>query len=177
MGYFANYVSADSMKKPVLSVGEKQKTPNDVCGKSKKDFSGISRSKKRAEEGKIGVPVTSTVSIYAIAEMNRRAEEGTLKVRSELFRIGCSPSDLSVLRQGVYLQMKYQQQIVLASPQEVLWILRKIPRGTELSEVWELVFQHAHKLEQQKRLTYGGLAVILLGVLVFVVFLIALRTF
>jgi hypothetical protein len=177
MGYNANYVSAESMKKPVLSVDEKQKTPSGVCGKSNKDSSSVSSNHKRDEESETEVPVTSPVSIYAIAEMSRRAEESTLKVRSELFRIGCRPSDLSVLRQGVYLQMKYQQQIVLVSPQEVLGILRKIPRGTELSEVWELVFQHAHKLEKQKRLTYGGLAVILLSVLLFVGLLIALRTF
>jgi hypothetical protein len=121
--------------------------------------------------------VTSPVSIYAIAEMSKRAEEGTLKVSGELFRIGCSPSDLSVLRQGVYLQMKFRQQIILVSPQEVLGVLRKIPRGTELSEVWSCVFQHAHRFEKQRCLTHGRLVAILLSVLVFVVFLIALRTF
>lgn len=177
MGYITNYVSADSMKNPASRVDEKQKTPSGVCEKSKKDFSSVSDKKKRDEESETGGHVASPVSIYAIAEMSRRAEEGTLKVRGELFRIGCRPSDLSVLRQGVYLQMKYQQQIILVSPQEVLGVLRKIPRGAELSEVWELVFQHAHKLEKQKRLTYGGVAAILLGLLLFVGFLIALRTF
>ncbi|WP_321368166.1 hypothetical protein [uncultured Desulfuromusa sp.] len=121
--------------------------------------------------------MTGPVSIYAIAEMSRRAEEGTLKVRSELFRIGCKPSDLSVLRQGVYLQIKCRQQIILVSPQEVLGVLRKIPRGTELSEVFQLVFQHAHQLEEQKQLPPRGLVIILISLLILVAFLFALNYF
>ncbi|SEA40153.1 hypothetical protein SAMN05660420_02008 [Desulfuromusa kysingii] len=121
--------------------------------------------------------MTSPVSIYAIAEMSRRAEAGNLKVRSELFRIGCNPASLSVLRQGVYLQMTYREQIVLVSPQEVLGVLRKIPRGTALPEVWERIFQHAHQLGKQQRLTYRGLMVVLFSFLAVLSFLISLKLF
>jgi len=154
------------MKNQALSVDKKQMTP-----------SHVSRNKNEDEKSEIGVPATSSVGIYAIAEMSQRAEEGTLKVRSELFRIGCRPPDLSVLRQGGYLQMKCRQQIILVSPQEVLGVLRKIPRGTALSEVWERVFQHAHKFKKQKRLTYVSLAAISISLLTLAAFLVTLRVF
>lgn len=119
--------------------------------------------------------MTGPVSIYAIAEMNKRAEEYTLKVRSELFRIGCNPSALNVLRQGVYLQMKYQQQIILVSPQEVLSILHKIPQGTELPEVWDRICQHAHQLEKKKQLTRGWTSAVLVSLLLLAAFIIVYR--
>jgi hypothetical protein len=175
MGYIVNYVNADSMKNPVLSAGEKPKTPNGGCGKSKKDSCGTSDREANNKSKKTGEPVTGPVSIYAIAEMNKRAEEYTLKVRSERFRIGCSPADLSVLGQGVYLQMKYQQQIILVSPQEVLGVLHKIPRGTELPEIWERICQHAHKLEKQKRLNRGWSVAVFFSLLLLAAFLIISR--
>ena len=119
--------------------------------------------------------MTGPVSIYAIAEMNKRAEESALKVRSELFRIGCSPADLNVLRQGVYLQMKHQQQIILVSPQEVLGVLHKIPRGTELPEVWERICQHAHLLERKKRLNRSWTVAAFVSLLLLATFLIFFR--
>lgn len=170
-----NYVNADSMKSPVLNAAEKPKTPNGGSAKSKKDSCGASDREANDKSKKTGEPVTGPVSIYAIAEMNKRAEEYTLKVRSELFRIGCSPADLSVLRQGIYLQMKYQQQIILVSPQEVLGVLHKIPRGTDLSEIWERICQHAHMLEKQKQLNHGWTAAVFVSLLLLAVFLIISR--
>lgn len=136
-----------------------------------------SDNKTHAKENGIGEPVTGPVSIYAIAEMAKRAEESTLKVRSELFRLGCDPSTINVLRQGVYLQMKCQQQIILVSPQEVLGILHKIPRGTELSEIWEHICQHAHQLEKQKRLTRGWTVAVLVSLLLLAAFLVVFRVY
>ena len=121
--------------------------------------------------------MTGPVSIYAIAEMRKRAEESTLKVRGELSRIGCNPSTLNVLRQGVYLQMKYQQQIILVPPQEVLGVLHKIPRGAELPDVWVCICQHAHQLEMQKQLTRGWTPAVFVSFLMLVVFIIFFKVY
>jgi hypothetical protein len=175
MDYFVNYVNADPMKSPVLNADAKPKTLSEGCGKSNRDSSDASHRGKSNGDCETGEAVNSPASIYAIAEMNKRAEEYALKVRSELFRIGCSPAELNVLRQGVYLQMKYQQQIILVPPQEVLGILHKIPRGTELPEIWERICQHAHKLEKKKRLNRGWTAAVFISLLLLAVFLVITR--
>jgi len=176
MDYFVNYVNADAIKSPVLNADAKPGTHSGDCGKSKKEPGDLNNRGADGRNSNRGETVTGPVSIYAIAEMNKRAEEYTLKVRSELFRIGCSPADLSVLRQGVYLQMKYQQQIILVSPQEVLGVMHKIPRGTDLPEIWERICQHAHKLEKQKRLNHGWTAAAILSLLLLAIFLMISRT-
>ncbi len=86
--------------------------------------------------------MSSQVSIYAIVEMNRRAETSTLKVRSELARIGSISGVLKVVRQGIYLQMQYRNQVALVDPQEALSVLHKIPRDTDETEVWRLLMEH-----------------------------------
>jgi hypothetical protein len=174
MDYIVNYVTADSMKSPVLNADARPRTPSEDCEKNKNDFSGAD-GKANGGNSETGEPVTGPVSIYAIAEMNKRAEEYTLKVRSELSRIGCSLADLSVMRQGVYLQMKYQQQIILVSPQEVLGVLHKIPRGTELPEIWERVCLHSHKREKQRQLNRGWTAAVFVSLLLLATFLIISR--
>ncbi|WP_303720215.1 hypothetical protein [Malonomonas rubra] len=115
-------------------------------------------------------------SIYAIAEMNKRAEEYSLKVRSELFRIGCSPRQISVIRQGSYLQMKYQQQVILVPPQGILSVLQKIPQRADSSVIWERVCEHSRFLEKQSQTTCGWLAAVasLLVLLVFLFFFLKL---
>jgi len=175
MDHIVNYVSADSMETPALDADEKPKMPCAAGGKSSSAASGAREPKTAREKNQTGESVTGPVSIYAIAEMNKRAEEYTLKVRSELFRIGCHPAELSVLRQGVYLQMKYQQQIILVSPQEVFGVLHKIPRGTELEEIWERICQHAHKLEKQKLHNRGLTAAAIISLLLLAALLILFR--
>lgn len=86
-----------------------------------------------------GENVPNVPSIYAIAEMNKRAEETTQKVRRELLRIGCFPRELRVLRQGSFLQFKHRQQIILADPDEVLALLRQLPDGLSVDEIWERI--------------------------------------
>jgi hypothetical protein len=121
--------------------------------------------------------MTGPVSIYAIAEMNRRAEEYTLKVRSELFRIGCTPERLQVLRQGVYLQMKYQQQIILVPPNEILGVLKKLPAGTEDAEIWEKVCEHSYQLDRQSKITRGWVVTVFASLLALLLFLVLLIKF
>ena len=121
--------------------------------------------------------MTGPVSIYAIAEMNRRAEEYTLKVRGELFRIGCSPERLQVVRQGAYLQMKHQQQIILVPPHEILSILQKIPVGAEEAVVWEKVCEHSCQFDRQKPLSQRWSIAAFVSLLALVVFLVFFITF
>ena len=99
--------------------------------------------------------VTGPVSIYAIAEMNRRAEEYTLKVRSELFRIGCGTDGFQVLRQGTYIQIKYHNQIILADPSEVLMVLRKTSVGLDAEDVWGRVNQNVRQMQRENQLRIG----------------------
>jgi len=167
-----NYVNADFMKNPVLNADGKPKAPSDCCEKTKKD---VSSGQANDENNKSGETVTGATSIYAIAEMNKRAEEYVLKVRSELFRIGCRSSELSVLRRGIYLQMKYRQQMILVSPQEVLGVLYKIPRGADIEEIWERICRHAHKLEKQKQLNHGWTTAAFVSLLLLAFFLILSR--
>jgi len=167
MDHMVNYIDEDYMQNPALDADAKPKTPDGDSNQSSDtdDNGGRNRTKKT------GDPLTGPTSIYAIAEMNKRAELYTLKVRSELFRIGCHPSELSVLRQGIYLQMKYQQQIILVSPQEILGVLHKIPRGTELPEIWERICRHAHKVEKQKRRNRSWTAAVAVSLIVLAAFL------
>lgn len=115
--------------------------------------------------------MSGPVSIHAIAEMNRRAEEYSLKVRSELFRIGCPPQQISVIRQGPYLQMKHQQQIIIAPPQGLLSVLQRIPAGAECTTVWGRICQHARLLDKQAKASRSWIAATLslLALLVFLV--------
>ena len=120
--------------------------------------------------------MSGPASIYAIAEMNKRAEEYSLKVRSELFRIGCSPKQISVIRQGSYLQMKYQQQILLAPPQGILSVLQKVSTGTDSASVWERICEHSRLIEKQSKTTCSWLAglISLLALCVFLIFFLEL---
>lgn len=117
--------------------------------------------------------MTGPVSMYAIAEMNKRAEEITLKIRGELFRIGCAPNRLKVLRQGSYLQLSYGQQIILAEPYEALITLKKTPVGVGEAEVWQRLSKTARQTRQQN-LSKGdwvvgiGALLLLLGGLLFI---------
>lgn len=79
------------------------------------------------------------MSIYALIEMNKRAEEYTLKVRSELFRIGCGPESIQVFRHGMYLKIIHKEQIVMISPQVILGALRKLPQTTEDTDIWKTI--------------------------------------
>ena len=83
--------------------------------------------------------MTGPVSMFAIAAMNRRAEEALIKVRTELFRIGCAPQNLQIQKQGDSLQLRFQHQIILADTAEVLGILEKIPSGQAEAVVWAKV--------------------------------------
>ena len=109
--------------------------------------------------------------IYAITEMNRRAEEYVLKARSELFRIGCSPEKMKVLRQGPYLQMQYRRKIILADPGSVLMVLKKSAVGIDEEEVWGRVVANVRQVQRQNKRLYGWIVAScagLIGVLVLI---------
>ena len=115
-----------------------------------------------------GKIIKGPVSVYGIAELNRRAEEATLKVRGELSRIGCSADKMMVSRQGIYLLMKFSYQVILADPYEVLMVLKKTPVGLSESEVWERINGN---VRNNKRQTFkisawavGALALVTLAV-------------
>lgn len=111
------------------------------------------------------------VSIYGIAELNRRAEEATLKVRGELSRIGCCPETIKVSRQGIYMLMQYCYQVILADPYEVLMILKKTPVGLSETEVWERINNNVRKIKRQNRKgsrwAIGSLALMILATFLF----------
>ncbi|HKJ04983.1 MAG TPA: hypothetical protein VJ974_05245 [Geopsychrobacteraceae bacterium] len=91
----------------------------------------------------------SPAGLYGIAEMNRRAEELTLKVRSELSRIGFSPGKLKVHRQGIFIMMQYRYQAILADPYEVLIVLKKISRDLSDAEIWEQINKKVRQVQRQ----------------------------
>lgn len=96
-----------------------------------------------------GQTMGSPAGLYGIAEMNRRAEELTLKVRSELSRIGFSPGQLKVHRQGIYIMMQYRYQAILADPYEVLIVLKKISRDLSDAEIWEQINKKVRQVQRQ----------------------------
>jgi len=111
----------------------------------------------------MGRIMTGPINVYTIAEMNRRAEEAALKVRTELFRIGCAPKKIQVLKQGYYLQVRYRQQIILADPEEVLSALQKMPVGLEVPEIWGKILNNVCQVRQQsvRRIAWGIAAVVI----------------
>ena len=89
--------------------------------------------------------MTGPVSIFAITEMNMRVEEALRKVRMELFRIGCAPEKIQILKQGYYLQLRFQRQIILADPAKVVTMLEEITPGVDESEVWTKIVNGVHQ--------------------------------
>jgi hypothetical protein len=114
------------------------------------------------------------VSIFAIAEMNQRAAAATKQVRAELFRIGCAPAGIQVRQQGVYLQMRYRRQVLLADPEQVLAALEKMPVGLADAEVWQRVAGEGRRGQGYRRpgivWTVAALAIIVVST-VFVILL------
>lgn len=100
-----------------------------------------------------GKTINDPVSIYGIAEMNRRAEVLCLKIRSELARIGCDLGTIKVNRQGIYLLMQFRYQVILTDPYEVLSVLKKIPRNWTEDEVWEQVNLKVKQFQRKNRKT------------------------
>lgn len=97
-------------------------------------------------------------SMYAIAEMNARAEQLVMRVRSELFRIGCSPANFAVVRSGPHVRMQYGNQQVEADPHEVLVALRGTPTGAEKDFVWQQMIRHGHeRAEATTNIPFGRL--------------------
>ena len=115
--------------------------------------------------------MTGPVSFYAFAELNRQSEGYTLKVRSELSRIGCSPDSFPVFRQGAYLQLKYRKRIILAPPQEILSILHKVPRGTDEAEVWVRICKKINLSKRHKLASQGSTIAIFFSLLGLAIFL------
>jgi len=114
--------------------------------------------------------MTGPVSFYALAELNRQSEGDTLKVRSELSRIGASPDSFLVFKQGAYLQLKYRKQIILASPQEILSILHKIQMGSDEAEIWVRICKKIYPSKQHKLASQGSTIAVfflLLGVAIY----------
>ena len=115
--------------------------------------------------------MAAPTDIYAIAEMNRRAEEYTLKARSELSRIGCSPEKLKVFRQGPYLQLQYRRNIILADPCGVLMVLKKTAVGLDEEKVWERVIDNVRQVQRQNKRVFGWISAAILGMVVILIFL------
>lgn len=115
--------------------------------------------------------MTGPVSIYALATMNQRAEESTLKVRSELSRLGCPLDRIPVLRQGAYIQLKYRKQIILAPPQAILSVLRKVPRGTAEAEIWARICTKIYQAERHRITSRGWTVAVLISLLGLAIFL------
>lgn len=131
-----SYATTGFMKRRASITSEKRKRHGDGYGKNR---NGSELGESCLEQGYKETSVqemTGPVSFYAPATMDRKSEEHTLKVRSELSRIGCSQECFSVFRQGAYLQLKYHKQIILAPPQAILSVLHKVPRGTDEAEIW-----------------------------------------
>jgi len=109
--------------------------------------------------------------MYGIAEMNQRAEEIALRVRSELFRIGCSAEELSVERRGPLLRLTYCNQRIQADPYEVLIVLRKTPTGLDAAKVWAQIDKMACQVQKQKTPLGDWAIVFIVSVIVFSVLL------
>jgi hypothetical protein len=110
-------------------------------------------------------------SMYAIAEMNQRAEEMALRVRSELFRIGCLPEEIRVERRGPFLVLTCRNQTIHVDPFEVLILLRKTPTGLDSARVWAQIYKKAHQTQKQKTPLSGWAIVSIVSVIVFSVLL------
>jgi hypothetical protein len=144
------------MKNRASNDEERRMMPCGAYGRSRKGSGGAKHyAETDPENKKENTRMTGPVSIYAIAEMNKRAEECTLKVRSELFRIGCGTKEFQVLRQGSYIQMKHHNQIILADPYEVLMVLKKTKVGLEAEEVWGRINQNVRQLQRENRIRLG----------------------
>jgi hypothetical protein len=89
-------------------------------------------------------------SIYAIAEMSQRAEGMALRVRSELFRIGCASEELTTQLRGPLLMLTYRNQTIQADPLEILIVLRKTPTGLDTATVWAQICKKAHRTQKQE---------------------------
>jgi len=96
--------------------------------------------------------------------LNQRAEEAALNARNELFRIGCAGEQVKVFAQGPYLQMKYLRQVILASPDEILAILKNIPSGLDERKVWEKIAAEVYQVQGQNYRWVALSSLALLGV-------------
>ncbi|SHJ35477.1 hypothetical protein SAMN02745165_02166 [Malonomonas rubra DSM 5091] len=116
--------------------------------------------------------MTAPRTIHAIAEINRRAEEYGLKVRSELFRIGCAPNRLRVVRQGPYLQLRFGHKTLLGEPCELLLLLKRLPIGIGETEVWNQINERMRKVDTQKhQMRSWGTGMFLGGLILLFLFL------
>ena len=108
--------------------------------------------------------MTGPVSIYAVAEMNRRAEEELAMVRRELFRCGCPPAGIQVLRQGYLLQLSWRRELVRTDADKLLEVLKAMPTGSGESQVWAAIRSGLQDDARQGRQGFLPLLIVL-GVL------------
>jgi len=107
-------------------------------------------------------------NIYAIAEMNARAEQLVMRIRGELFRIGCPPERFNVERCGPHVRMCYRNQLIESDPQDVLVALKGLPTGAEDNRIWQRMTRRGIEQVQNSPRGRGWL---LGGVVLFVLLL------
>lgn len=93
--------------------------------------------------------------INAITEMSARAEQLIMRIRSELFRVGCPPENFSVTRCGPHVRMCYRNILIECEPHEVLVALRGTPTGTDKDDVWRQMTRHGCEQAQQGSRKFG----------------------
>ena len=76
----------------------------------------------------------------AISEMYRVAKEAALRVRAELFRLGCSRL-IFVEQKGTWLKLTYGEQCYVTAPLALLTKLRKIHEVKQADDLWQLITQ------------------------------------
>jgi hypothetical protein len=104
-------------------------------------------------------------SMYAIAEMSQRAEETLLRIRSELFRIGCADKIL-IRRHGPFLEVAYRAQSIQAAPFEVLSILRATRSDLNDADVWDRVSKKALQARQQSQQKDGWVVGLIMSTII-----------
>lgn len=111
--------------------------------------------------------MTGPVSIFAVAEMHRRAEQELATVRRELLRCGSTPAGIQVIRQGYLLQLSCRQQLVRVDADQLLEILKAMPSGSDEAQVWTAIRSAFQNDGQQGRrdlllllIVFGGLALL-----------------
>ena len=106
--------------------------------------------------------MTGQGSMYGVAEMNQRAENTILHVRSELSRIGCAPDKLSVQRRGPCMMMTYGGQTIYCDPYEVMILLRGTVSDLDEAQVWERISEKVCVTQQQSS-GMGGWTIIIVS--------------
>ena len=92
--------------------------------------------------------------LNGFSKTNSCAAVAVQKVRRELLRLGCSPSDINVKRRRTQLKLTYDGQEFVASPLAIMSTLKSVKKPVQAIDVWAILWlsnqQQLKKLNKNK---------------------------